>query len=39
MSTTLAQAMCEGFLANGFAEVRRFIDNQAVTVNGELATS
>ena len=39
MSTTLAQAMCEGSLAKGFAEVRRFIDNQAVTVNGELATS
>ena len=39
MSTTLGKAMCEGGLAMGFAEVRRYIANEAITVNGEIATA
>lgn len=39
MTTSLAQAMCNGGLTKGFAEVRRFIDSKAITINGVLATS
>ena len=37
--TTLAQAMCNGGLAMGFAEVRRHVAHQAVTVNGKTAVA
>lgn len=39
MSTTLAMALCKGGLTSGFAEVRRLISSEAITINGELATS
>ena len=38
MSTTLGLALCQGGLATGFAEVRRLIQSQAITINGEIAT-
>lgn len=37
--TTLGRAMCDGGLAKGFAEVRRYIESKAITVNGEIATA
>lgn len=37
--TTLGRAMCDGGLVKGFAEVRRYIETKAITVNGELATA
>ena len=39
MTETLAHAMCRKSLAKGYAEVRRYIDAQAVTVNDKLAVS
>ena len=37
MTETLAHAMCEHNLVRGFSEVRRFIQQKAITVNGEFA--
>lgn len=39
MTTSLADAVCNNGLASGYAEVRRFIASQAITVNGEVATA
>lgn len=39
MTCSLAKAMCDNGLTNGYAEVRRFIDAKSVTVNEELAVS
>lgn len=39
MTVSLAKAMCDGGLAMGYAEVRRYIDSGAVQVNGEPARS
>ena len=39
MTISLAKAMCDGGLAKGYAEVRRYINSKAVTVNNELAVS
>jgi len=38
MSTTLGVALCKSGLTSGFAEIRRLIQSQAVTINGEIAT-
>lgn len=37
MSKTLAAAMCDANLAKGFAEVRRFISANVVTINDKPA--
>ena len=39
MTVNLATALCQKGLTVGFAEVRRFISSEAITVNGQLATS
>lgn len=39
MTCSLAKAMCDGNLVKGYAEVRKFINAKAVTVNGKLAVS
>lgn len=39
MTVSLAKAMCDGCLVKGYAEVRRYIEAKAVTVNGKTATS
>lgn len=39
METFLAKAMCDGGLALGFAEVRRYINTNSIKINGELATA
>ena len=39
MAVTLGLALCQGGLATGFAEVRRLIASQAVTINGKTATA
>jgi len=39
MTCSLAQAMCDGGLVRGYAEVRKFINAKAVTINGQAAVS
>lgn len=36
---TLAKALCEQGITSGFAEVRRLVHAEAITVNGVLAES
>ena len=38
MTETLAAAMCRKGLTNGFAEVRKLVISNGVTVNDKLAT-
>ena len=38
MTDPLGKVMCNRGLTRGFAEVRRFINGRAITINGELAT-
>lgn len=39
MKITLAKALCEQAMTSGFAEVRRLVHAEAITVNGVLAES
>ena len=39
MAVTLGLALCQGGLATGFAEVRRLIASQAITINEKTATA